>query len=282
MSFAPKYPEIMPVAFAEAIDRFHDQRDKETRNTWSGISIETEEATFLSIAESVEVATAVAKLEKAISINPEFWERLIRVSVRLRENLRTTDKRTNREKIAKLQEITASLEHSSKLIHREAFGTWSPSMGINKIFEESRPYDQLLLDEIATKPVRVSLANGGAKSGDQEFSSQKVSVSSGSVSKLCGALSESITELINEIGSEENEIFFNKGHGDRRYVEAEICSVFEDFFPNNKTKPYEDARAQTVVALAKVMLDLREDKKFLDDQFKAIRSKRPVKKKTQI
>lgn len=297
MSFAPKYPEIMPQAFIEAVERIHGQRYKKRRGSYSGVILdpdldsppepyikslfEVEETRLLSISESVEVATAVAKLEKAISINPEFWEQLVTISLDVWDQIRTSDKRTNREKVEKLENIKASLEQTSKLIEGEAYGKWSPGMSRNELFEKNRPYDQLLLADIDTRPVRISLAIDAGESGDLDFHSRTASVSSGSVSKLCDALSKNIADLIKEIRSAENE-FHQLGYPDRRYFEARLSAVFEDSYPDIRTRKFVIARAQTVVALAKAILKLGGDIEDLALQFSAIRRDRLMKKNRQI
>lgn len=291
MSFAPKYPEIMPVTFVQAIKRFHGQRDRETRGSFSRLRIkaeeanvtskrspfEIEEATLTSISESVEVATSIAKLEKAVSPPAEFWEQLINVSVGAREKIRTADKRTNSDKIKKCEEIRKSLEQTSKLIASEAFGTLSPGIESEKLYDYRRPFDQLLLGDIATKPVRISLAKNDTDNDDLDFRSSTGSVWSGSVSNLCDALSESIEDLIGEIKNADNE-FRDMGYFPRRYVEASLGSIFEATYPDIKTKKFTDARAQIVVALAIAILDLRENKEVLADKFSDYRKARLGKK----
>lgn len=60
MSFAPNYPENMPNGVVEAIERIHRDLDKKEGSSWAAICFAHEKDTLSSIAESVEVAVALA------------------------------------------------------------------------------------------------------------------------------------------------------------------------------------------------------------------------------
>ncbi len=299
--FDPSPPSGMPEALINAAKQVYQQRDKETKGTWSRrmfkhlpgdekfndehifleelLPIPSEEEVLYKICQSEDVASSAAKLEKAVSVPPKLWEGLIHVGISFREQVRTVDKRTKKERIEVLENISKQLELTTKLVSEEIFGRYSDGLLSGELDHPLEPFGHMLLSDIQTFPFSVAGEKEQGRPRKKETIRFRGRLSPGSVARANTALSKRIKMLISKIKRSDN--ISERRFTDRRRRKAkplrearrqgyfEMRQLFYRYFPDNSKQSFEIARHQVICAfITSVLGDAGTDDLYI--QYKGI------------
>ena len=276
--FEASTPRHLPEAVRRALNEVYEKEEPERNIGFSQIKPNDDdrsnfETFFLSplvaIAQSEHIASAAINLEKSEKIPNHFWHELFVAAIDGREAFRTSDKRTTRKKIQKLEQIQKSLLKAATLVASEAVGNWKPGLDDVRLYQDDTPFDQLLLDGTFSKPTRLSLTfknDGGVqRDGTAE-------VPALCISRLNEALAARITDMIKT--PDLSDQFLKKGNAPVRFIDSRLMKIFDRTFPKARRKVFVDARHQMIAALLKAVLERAEPVEELAIAISASRRKR--------